>query len=82
VIASATPASATFQVRYALGQAHYMAIFGLKPFSNIKLYGINYSPDSAFESYDVSGYSYRKASNALYLKMKHKQDPEKIELSF
>lgn len=82
VSASASPASVTIQVRYPLGQAHYMAVFGLRPFSTIKLYGINYSPDSAFESYDVSGYLYRKASNALYLKMKHKQEVEKIELSF
>jgi hypothetical protein len=82
VSVNANSASASFLARFPVGQAHYMAIFGLKPFSNIKLYGINYSPDAAFESYDVSGYLYRKASNALYLKMKHKQELEKIELSF
>jgi hypothetical protein len=74
--------SSVLSVDFTVGLAHYMAIYGLKPFSSIKLYGINYSPDSAFESYDVSGYLYRGASNALYLKMKHKQGTEKIELYY
>lgn len=79
---SASSSSCVFTVSFPTGISHYMAIYGLKPFSTIKLYGINYSPDAAFESYDVSGYLYRKASNALYLKMKHKQDAEKIELYY
>jgi len=79
---AATSASCILTVSYPTGIPHYMAIYGLKPFSNIRLYGIDYSPDAAFESYDVSGYLFRKASNALYLKMKHKQDSEKIELYY
>lgn len=82
VTASGSPSSAVLTVTFPVGYAHFMAIYGLKPFGTIKLYGINYSPDSAFESYDVSGYLYRKASNALYLKMKHKQGAEKIELYY
>jgi hypothetical protein len=82
IAVAATSASCIFTVSYPTGIPHYMAIYGLKPFSNIRLYGIDYSPDAAFESYDVSGYLFRKASNALYLKMKHKQDSEKIELYY
>ena len=82
IAVAATSASCIFTVSYPVGIPHYMAIYGLKPFSNIRLYGIDYSPDAAFESYDVSGYLFRKASNALYLKMKHKQDSEKIELYY
>jgi hypothetical protein len=82
ITVSPSSASAVFSVSFPTGFAHYMAIYGLKPFANIKLYGINYSPDAAFESYEVSGYLFRKASNALYLKMKHKQDVEKIELYY
>ena len=74
--------SCVVSVVFPVGRAHYMALYGFKPFSYIKLYDINYSPDSAFESYDVSGYLYRKASNGLYLKMKHKQSTEKIELYY
>ncbi len=80
--ATSSFSSAVITVNFPTSYAHYMAIYGLKPFSTIKLYGINYSPDSAFESYDVSGYLYRKATNALYLKMKHKQGAEKIELYY
>lgn len=82
IAVAASSASCIFTVNYPTGIPHYMAIYGLKPFSNIRLYGIDYSPDAAFESYDVSGYLFRKASNALYLKMKHKQDGEKIELYY
>lgn len=82
IAVAASSASCVFTVSYPTGIPHYMAIYGLKPFSNIRLYGIDYSPDAAFESYDVSGYLFRKASNALYLKMKHKQDSEKIELYY
>jgi hypothetical protein len=82
VSVSSGSAQAVFSVSYPEGRAHYMAVYGTKSFSTIKLYGIDYSPDSAFESYDVSGYLYRKASNGLYLKMKHKQPTEKIELYY
>ena len=74
--------SSVFTAAFPAGYTHYMVIYGTKAFSNIKLYGIDYSPDGAFESYDVSGYLYRKASNGLYLKMKHKLDAEKIELDY
>jgi hypothetical protein len=82
IAVTASQASSIFTVGFPAGLTHYMAVYGLKPFSTIKLYGINYSPDSAFESYDASGYLYRKASNALYLKMKHKQATERIELYY
>jgi len=59
-----------------------MTFYGVKPFANIKLYDIDYSPDAEFEIYDVSGYFYRKTSSALYLKMKHKSESERIELDF
>ncbi len=71
-----------YSASFPAGRSHYMAFYGLKPFSNIKLYGIDYSPDAEFEIYDASGYLYRRASSALYLKMKHKSDTERIELQF
>ena len=71
-----------FNVRFPVGAAHYLVIYGVKPFRNIQLYDIDYSPDAAFETYDASGYLYHKPTNALYLKMKHKKDVEDIKLAF
>jgi hypothetical protein len=71
-----------FTVSHSTSYAHYMAIYGIKPFKSIKLYDIDYSPDSAFESYDASGYLYNESSSGLYLKMKHKAQEERIDLHF
>jgi hypothetical protein len=71
-----------FTARFPAGRAHFLTIYGVKPFANIQLYEIDYSPDRDFESYDASGYLYNKDSSALYLKMKHKKESEDIKLSF
>lgn len=71
-----------FTITHSTAYPHYMAIYGIKPFSVIKLYDINYSPDSAFESYDASGYLYDRAGSVIYLKMKHKTQEERIDLQF
>ncbi len=68
--------------KFPQGATHFMTIFGLKPFSLIQLYDIPYSPDSEFESYNVSGYLYVRASSTLYLKMKHKSELETVRLTF
>jgi hypothetical protein len=71
-----------FSATWPVGLAHYMALYGVRGFSNIKLYGIDYSPDSQFESYNVSGFLYKAASSVLYLKMRHKVEVERVELVF
>jgi hypothetical protein len=71
-----------FTARFPQGSSHYLVFYGIKPFDNIQLYGIDYSPDSDFEKYDASGYLYAKGTSALYMKMKHKNDNEDIKLSF
>lgn len=78
----ATPARYVFTARFLEGGAHFLAFYGVKPFVNIQLYDIDYSPDGEFESYDASGYLYNKPAGALYLKMKHKKESEGIKLSF
>ncbi len=77
----ATPSRYVFTARFPAGRAHFLAFYGVKPFANIQLYDIDYSPDNDFESYDASGYLYNKGSGALYLKMKHKKESEDIKLS-
>jgi len=71
-----------FSATFPVGLSHYMAIYGVRGFSGIKLYGIDYSPDAQFESYNVSGYLFKSSAAVLYLKMRHKADVERIELTF
>ncbi|MEI6388782.1 MAG: hypothetical protein WCQ50_19375, partial [Spirochaetota bacterium] len=71
-----------FSASFPVGLSHYLAIYGVPNFETIKLYGIKYSPDSQFESYNVSGYVHKAPAAALFLKMRHKAEVEKIELDF
>jgi len=72
----------TFSATFPEGLSHYLVIYGVRPFANIRLYGIDYSQDPQFESYNASGYSYKGSARALYLKMRHKTEVEKVELIF
>jgi len=76
----ATSGKRIFSATFPAGDTHFLVLYGIGTFSNIKLYGIDYSPDPQFESYNVSGYFYRGSIGALYLKMRHKSEVEKIEL--
>jgi len=78
----ASPSKYMFVATFPAGRSHFLSFYGIKPFANIQLYDIDYSPDSQFEIYDASGYLYNKDSSALYMKMKHKKDAEDIKLSF
>jgi hypothetical protein len=78
----ASSAGYSFKASLATGRSHYMACYGIKPFKNIQLYDIDYSPDNDFESYDASGYLYHKDTKTLYMKIKHKKDIEDIKLFF
>ena len=71
-----------FSARFPTGSAHFLTFYGIKPFTNIQLYEMDYSPDNDFENYNASGYLYNKASGALFLKMKHKKEKEDIKLTF
>jgi hypothetical protein len=71
-----------FTARFPEGQAHYLAIYGVRAFANIQLYGIDYSADREFEIYNASGFLYEGGRRALYLKMKHKKESEDIRLSY
>jgi hypothetical protein len=64
------------------GMTHYLTVFGIEPFSLIQLYDIPYSPDSEFESYNVSGFLYVRSNKTLFLKMKHKAEREYVRMTF
>ena len=77
-----SPDQTTFTATYPIGSSHYVALYGVKPFGRIQLYGLNYNMDAAFENYNASGYFYKKAAGALYLKMRHKSGDEQIRLFY
>jgi hypothetical protein len=82
LVAQASASRYAFTASFPAGSAHYLVFYGIKPFANIQLYDIDYSPDNDFESYDASGYLYNREGGALYLKMKHKKEKEDIKLAF
>ncbi|MDR2786694.1 MAG: hypothetical protein LBB83_12360 [Treponema sp.] len=65
-------------VGFPVGETHYMILWGIKPFTKIQLYGIDYRTDPQFERYDSSGWSYSSSEQALLLKVKHQNPVEHI----
>jgi len=78
----ASASSYIFLVGFFAGRTHYLSFYGIRPFTNIQLYDIDYSPDNDFEGYDASGYLYHRDTSSLYVKMKHKKDVEDIKFFF
>lgn len=69
-------------VEFAVGETHYMMIRGLRPFTKIQLYGIDFRTDPRFERYDSSGWAYSASEQTLILKMKHKAPIEHVRIYF
>ena len=69
-------------VKFPQGETHYMVIRGVKPFSRIQIYGMDFRTDPRFESYNSSGYRYSAETETLYLKMRHKAEFEDVILYY
>jgi hypothetical protein len=69
-------------VSFPAGETHYMIIRGLRPFSKIQLYNVDFRTDSQFERYDSSGWSYNAQEQALILKMKHRTTVEHVRIFY
>jgi hypothetical protein len=67
-------------VSFPAGETHYMMIRGIRPFSKIQLYGIDYRTDPQFERYDSSGWSYSASEQTLLLKIRHRSPVEHIRI--
>jgi len=68
----------TITARFPQGETHYMVLRGIKPFSRILIYGLDFHTDPRFESYNSSGYVYNEQTGTLYLKMRHKNEYEDV----
>jgi hypothetical protein len=64
------------------GETHYMFIRGIRPFTQIRLYGIPFRTDPRFESYDSSGWAYSPSEQTLMVKMKHQLPTEHIQIYY
>jgi len=72
----------TFSIDFPAGYSHFVVVYGVKPFQLIQLYGLNYNMDAGFENYNASGYFFKRASGALYVKMRHRAQVEDIRLIY
>lgn len=69
-------------VSFPPGETHYMMIRGIRPFTKIQLYNMDYRTDPEFERYDSSGWVYSAAEQILVLKMKHRAVTEHIRVFY
>jgi hypothetical protein len=67
-------------VSFPAGETHYMMLRGIKPFTKIQLYGIDFRTDPQFEHYDSSGWVYSSSEQTLLLKVKHQNPVEHIAI--
>jgi hypothetical protein len=69
-------------VSFPAGETHYMLIRGIRPFTKLQLYNIDYRTDPQFERYDSSGWVYSAQDQVLLLKMKHRNTVEHIQIFY
>ncbi len=69
-------------MKFPVGDSHYMIVTGIKAFNSIEMYGLKYRSDKQFERYDSPGYIYDFESQTLLLKMRHKNEIEKVVLTY
>jgi len=81
-VASAGSGVQRISVTFPQGEVHYMVLRGIKPFSRIQIYGMDFHTDPRFETYNSSGYRYVAETETLYLKMRHKSEVEDVVLYY
>jgi len=69
-------------ITFPVGETHYLIIRGMRSFSRLQLYGMDYRSDSQFERYDSSGWTYSTQEQTLIVKMKHRNPEEHIRIIY
>ncbi|HZK19963.1 MAG TPA: hypothetical protein VFC68_04485 [Treponemataceae bacterium] len=72
----------TINCTFPQGESHYVIINGIKPFTEIEIYGIAFRSDPRFEWYNSSGYAYDEKTNTLFLKYRQKSATETVTLLY
>lgn len=76
------PEKTVISAFYPTDYIHYLVLYGVKPYVKVQLYGIDYNMDANFENYNASGYFYKRTSNVMYVKMRHKTQKEDLSLYY
>ena len=69
-------------VTFLADETHFMIIRGIPSFSRMQLYNIDFRTDPQFERYDSSGWSYNSQEQTLVLKMRHRDQVERIRIIY
>ena len=69
-------------VDFPVGETHYMIIRGIRPFSRVQLYNMDYRTDPQFEIYNSSGWNYIAQDQTLIVKMVHRSQVEHVRIIF
>ena len=71
-----------FDIDFPNGDTHYLIIKGIPQFNSIYIYDMAFRTDPRFETYNSSGYVYKKSTETLLLKSRHKAQNEKVKLVY
>ena len=71
-----------FTIDFPEGDTHYIIIKGVPVFNLIYIYDMSFRTDPRFETYNSSGYVYKRPSETLLLKSRHKTEFEKVRLVY
>ena len=71
-----------FTINFPEGDTHYVIFKGIPVFNLIYIYDMSFRTDPRFETYNSSGYVYKKGSETLLLKSRHKSAAETVRLVY
>lgn len=71
-----------FTIDFPEGDTHYVILKGIPVFNLIYIYDMSFRTDPRFETYNSSGYVYKKPVETLLLKSRHKAEFEKVKLVY
>ena len=72
----------SFSIDFPEGSTHYVIFKGIPQFNTIYIYEMAFRTDPRFETYNSSGYVYKKSTETLLLKSRHKAHFETVRLGY
>lgn len=76
------PDEFNFTIDFPNGDTHYVILKGIPVFNLIYIYDMSFRTDPRFETYNSSGYVYKRPTETLLLKSRHKTQFEKVRLVY
>ena len=69
-------------IAFPTSEIHFLMIRGIRPFTKLQIYNMDYPSDSEFERYESSGWVYSRQEQILILKLKHREPVEHVKVYF